>query len=248
MSDISKMWPLILQNFFPFKTENVQQDWCRGNWAFYLPLCTVHFHTGQHNLLLWEHLYPFAVCPPRLQEAFPHKMQRQLIWSQSSGGVSKLTLVNVSALVHVSAHEWNQCGACTATKSLGRRRCSHLCQGAWRLCPRLTYAWIHIYWPTLRWLKTWLLISRQLYQDSNGQTISLTGREQKEEERHRKDGRAWMILIVMAISAVFFPSEPWSKGFSSPPPIPAHYIYSPAQYISFHYFQRVAYVHTSSHF
>lgn len=102
---------------------------------------------------------------------------------------------------------------------------SHLCQGAWRLCPRLTYAWIHIYWPTLRWLKTWLLISRQLYQDSNGQTIRLTGREQKDEgetarrRRHGKDGVAWMILIVMAISAVFL--QNCEAKISSPPPPPA---------------------------
>lgn len=60
----------------------------------------------------------------------------------------------------------------------------------------------------LHWLKTWLLISRQLYQDRNGQTIRLTDRDKgiKRRERHRdteRTGWTWMILIVMGISAVF---------------------------------------------
>lgn len=61
----------------------------------------------------------------------------------------------------------------------------------------------------LHWLKTWLLISRQLYQDSNGQTIRLTDgdkrikRRERERQRHIKKGWTWMILIVMGRSAIF---------------------------------------------
>ena len=67
----------------------------------------------------------------------------------------------------------------------------------------------------LRWLKTWLLISRQLYQGINGQTIRLTDRDKRIKRRERdrdaeRTGWTWMILIVMGISAVF-PPKPWCK-------------------------------------
>lgn len=60
----------------------------------------------------------------------------------------------------------------------------------------------------LHWLKTWLLIFRQLYQGSNGQTIRLTDRDKRIKRRKRdrdteRMGWKWMILIVMGISAVF---------------------------------------------
>lgn len=59
----------------------------------------------------------------------------------------------------------------------------------------------------LHWLKTWLLISWQLYQGSNGQTIRLMDRDKgikrRDTDWDAEDGMAWMILIVMAISAVY---------------------------------------------
>lgn len=72
----------------------------------------------------------------------------------------------------------------------------------------------------LHWLKTWLLISRQLYQGSNGQTIRLTDRDKRIKRRARdkhteRTSWTWMILIVMGLSAVFS-WKPWCKSPKSP--------------------------------
>lgn len=70
----------------------------------------------------------------------------------------------------------------------------------------------------LHWLKTWLLISRQLYEGSNGQTIRLTDRDKRIKRRERdkhteRTSWTWMILIVMGLSAVFFLKTVMQKPF-----------------------------------
>lgn len=155
----------------------------------YLALCTVHAH--------WAANYTFMstfvdVCcrstPVTItavgQEVFPHTMERQAIQSPSS----KQNQTDFCQWAHTCAREriWIESVLRVHVRSIGPLRRFPPLLGCLPIMSQIDICWIHIYWPTLRWLKTWLLIARQLYQDSNGQTISLTGREQKDEEETAK--------------------------------------------------------------
>lgn len=119
--------------------------------------------------------------------------------------------MSVLAFVHVNAYIWIDESLCLGVcLCMHKVHCysSHLSQrlgdyvSDWHM---LRFTSIGL---LLHWLKTWLLISRQLYQGGNGQTIRLTDRDKRIKRRERdrdteRKGWTWMILIVMGISAVF---------------------------------------------